>query len=243
MVDDTRIVALHVLYAAGFGVQHDFTGGARVSAPGHKLSHRDALMTMLNNFITTMIVAPQEAFFDSIAVLLSPRINSILLALKEFRQYTDEAMASERKLLADDRGTQKHNLMSTLIRTSDQAKADGVQSAVKLTDDEIKGNIFIFNVAGHDTTANTLAYAFALLAIHPEVQEWVVEEIDEVFGGEHGPNYEGAHPQLKRVMAVMVSLSKCFSIYNAVPRMRLFHTLPRVFYSHNCSADLNSMRH
>jgi cytochrome P450 len=215
MVDDTRIVALHVLYAAGFGVQHDFNGGARLSAPGHKLSHRDALMTMLNNFIVTMIVAPQEAFFDKIAVILSPRINSILLALKEFRQYTDEAMALERKLLSEDRGAQRHNLMSTLICTSDQARAGGVRSAVRLTDDEIRGNIFIFNVAGHDTTANTLAYAFALLAINPEIQQWVMEEIDQVFQGEHSSDYEGAYPQLNRIMAVMVSLSCSFATYSA----------------------------
>ncbi|KAF9733151.1 hypothetical protein PMIN06_010240 [Paraphaeosphaeria minitans] len=208
MVDDTRIVALHVLTAAGFGVQHDFISGARVTAPGHTLSHRDTLMTLLNNFITTMIIAPQESFFDKIAVFLSPRIKEILLALKEFRQYTDEAMASERKLLFEERGSQKHNLLSTLIRTSDRAKVDGVQSAAKLTDDEIRGNIFIFNVAGHDTAANTLRYAFALLAIHREVQEWVMEEIDHVCQDERSPEYEGTHTQLKRVMAVMVSLSE-----------------------------------
>lgn len=208
MVDDTRIVALHVLYASGFGVQHDFHGGARNPAPGHKLSHRDALMTILNNFITTMIVAPQEKFFDRIAIVLGSRVRACLLAIKEFRQYTDEAIASERKLLADGRSDQKPNLMSTLIRTSDQAKTKGFPSMAQLTDDEIKGNIFIFNVAGHDTTANTLAYAFALLAVHPRVQRWVDEEIDEVFQDQTAePKYENVHPRLKRIQAVMVSQS------------------------------------
>lgn len=205
MVDDTRIVALHVLYAAGFGVQHEFHGGVRNPAPGHELSHRDALMTILNNFITTMIVAPQEGFFDRIAVLLGPRIKRCLLAIKEFRQYTDEAIAAERKLLREGGAAEKPNLISTLIRTSDQAKAEGIHAMAQLTDDEIKGNIFIFNVAGHDTTANTLAYAFALLAIHPEVQRWVGEEIDEVLEGTDKPVYEETHPRLKRVLAVMVS--------------------------------------
>jgi cytochrome P450 len=90
-----------------------------------------------------------------------------------------------------------------------------VHSAGKLTDDEIRGNIFIFNVAGHDTTANTLAYAFALLAINPEIQRWVMEEIDQYFHGDNSPNYEGTYPQLKRIMAVMVSLSCSFATYSA----------------------------
>ncbi|KAL5378613.1 hypothetical protein DPSP01_009024 [Paraphaeosphaeria sporulosa] len=218
MVDDTRIVALHVLTAAGFGVQHDFVSGARVTAPGHKLSHRDTLMILLNNIITTMIVTPHESFFDKTAMLLGPRLKGILLALKEFRQYTNEAMASERKLLSEERGSLKHNLMSTLIRTSDQAKTDGVQSAAKLSDDEIRGNIFIFNVAGHDTVANTLAYAFALLAIHPEVQTWVVEEIDQVTRDANTPEYERAYPHLKRVMAVMYETLRMFGPVPQIPR-------------------------
>ncbi|KAL1595032.1 hypothetical protein SLS60_009717 [Paraconiothyrium brasiliense] len=226
MVDDARIVALHVLYAAGFGVQHDFSGGARVSAPGYKLSHRDTLMTMLNNFIATMIVAPQEAIFDKIVMILSPRMKSVLLAIQEFRRYTDEAIASERKLLAEDRGDQRHNLMSTLIRTSDQAKADGAQSALSLTDDEIKGNIFIFNVAGHDTTANTLAYAFALLAINADIQKWVTDEIDEVLEGDESSVYEDAYPRLKRVMAVMYETLRLFGPVPQIPRRPVTPNVP-----------------
>lgn len=239
MVDDTRIVALHVLCAAGFGVQHDFKGGARVSAPGHKLSHRDALMVILNNFIATMVIVPQKQFFHHVAKLLSPHMNRVLLAVNEFRQYTEEAIALERRLLAEHSGAERHNLMSTLIRTSDQAKAHNVQCANILTDDEIKGNIFIFNVAGHDTTANTLAYAFALLAINPEIQQWVIEEIDEALQGEEVSKYEHAYPLLNRIIAVMVSFPKfsvlstmhhqrsgqslylCFMLQIAYPRCRL----------------------
>lgn len=248
MVDDTRIVALHVLTAAGFGVKHDFVGGARVTAPGHKLSHRDTLMTLLNNFITTMIIAPQESFFDKIAVLLSPRIKGILLALKEFRQYTDEAMSLERKTLSAESGPRKHNLMSTLIRTSDKAETDGLQAAGRLTDSEIRGNIFIFNIAGHDTVANTLAYAFALLAVHPEVQAWVAEEIDHVFQGELVPDYENSYPQLKRVMAVMVSLFQFSYHLNVVLNfidgvVSRYQGLSTFHYPYECLTHSNSTRH
>lgn len=204
MVDDTRVIALHVLTAAGFGISHDFLGGARNPAPGHKLSHRDALMTILDNLITSIILSNTK-WLERYRIVLPQRVQHIFLALREFSQYMDEMLASERKILADSQGASKPNLITTLIRTSDDAQTEGIKSAVRLTDDEIKGNIFIFNLAGHDTTANTLAYAFALLAVYPEYQTWVAEEIDEVLGDQENPKYDEAFPKLKRVMAVMVS--------------------------------------
>jgi cytochrome P450 len=39
-----------------------------------------------------------------------------------------------------------------------------------LTEEEIYGNIFVYNFAGHDTTATTLNWALYLLAAFPEVK-------------------------------------------------------------------------
>ncbi|KAF2676563.1 cytochrome P450 [Lentithecium fluviatile CBS 122367] len=223
MVDDTRIIALHVLYAAGFGTSHDFAGGKRVAAPGHELSHRDALLTVLENILSAIFLSAAGGIVERWKGLLGKRLRNVLLAIKEFKMYTDEAIAAERAILASGYGEAKHNLMSTLIRTSDQAKADGIHSAVRLSDGEIKGNIFIFNLAGHDTTANTLGYAFALLACHAEVQDWVVEEIDSVFG-EGETSYEVAFPRLKRVLAVMYETLRLYGPVSTIPRAALPNT-------------------
>jgi cytochrome P450 len=66
---------------------------------------------------------------------------------------------------------------------------------LKLTNEELMGNIFIFllgnkfasfcytaklcNLAGHETTAHTLAFAAALLALYPDVQEKLHKHIKE----------------------------------------------------------------
>lgn len=42
------------------------------------------------------------------------------------------------------------------------------------------GNIFIFMIAGHETTAHTLGFVVGLLALHPEVQDRLVQHIAEV---------------------------------------------------------------
>jgi hypothetical protein len=234
MIDDTRIIALHVLYAAGFGTSHDFSSGKRVAEPGHELSHRDALMTILENLISSIILAGMKEQAEKWKAVLSQRLQKILLAIKEFEKYTDEAVAAERAALISGNGENKGNLMSTLIRTSDRARADGGKSGLSaLTDEEIRGNYFIFNLAGHDTTANTLGYAIALLACNNDVQKWVVEELEEVFAtGSEG--YDEAFPRLKRVMAVFVSfLAPLYTIPFTLFLLALFSNAHSTTYANS----------
>lgn len=42
------------------------------------------------------------------------------------------------------------------------------------------GNIYVFLLAGHDTTAHTLAFALEILAIYPEIQQKAFEHIEQV---------------------------------------------------------------
>ena len=105
--------------------------------------------------------------------------------------------------------------MEELVRLSDQEKTrtdastpDSLDKVTKkfLTEEEIAGNLFIFTAAGFDTTANTMSYAVALLAVYPEWQAWIQTEIDTVLGGpDMSPiDYASAFLKLVRCLAVMV---------------------------------------
>lgn len=76
-----------------------------------------------------------------------------------------------------------------------------------LSVDEVFGNIFVINFAGHDTTANTLAFKMVLFAAYPEVQEWASEAIRRVTEGLEVAewDYNTLFPQLKRCRAILVS--------------------------------------
>jgi cytochrome P450 len=52
-----------------------------------------------------------------------------------------------------------------------------------LTRDEIVGNTFVLQVAGHETTANTLHFSCVYLACYPEAQRKMQRQIDIMFGG------------------------------------------------------------
>lgn len=218
MVDDTRIVTLHVLSAAGFGVRQDFGGGVRKVPEGHTMSFRDSLMLIL--FHLAMVLTFSFNLNLMLSRFMPKRIQRVGTAVKEFRQYMDEMLDNERQAMTTKQGASKPNLINTLIRESDEAKADANKntSLFRLTDDEIKGNIFIFNLAGHDTTANTLAYAISLLAIHSEYQTWLAEELDHVLDPEKAADYESTYPRLKRCQAIMYETLRLYGPVTYIPR-------------------------
>ena len=198
---DTMTLALHVLTAAGFGRSYPFDGGLSKPASGHSMTYKDPLSIILANLLTSIIQSslqlPIWAMPGSFA-----RVSE---AVTNFKQYMVEMVEEERSSISG-REEEKDNLMSVLIRASESSKNDS-KDRNGLTDDEIYGNLFIYNLAGHDTTANTLAYAVALLAMDSKWQEWVGEEIDTVFGSKETLEtweYENAFPKLKRCLALLV---------------------------------------
>uniref|UniRef100_UPI0035900510 cytochrome P450 3A24-like isoform X1 n=1 Tax=Myxine glutinosa TaxID=7769 RepID=UPI0035900510 len=60
-----------------------------------------------------------------------------------------------------------------------------------LTDNEIQAQAIIFIIAGTETTANTLSYVAYNLAVHPDIQSKLQEEIDEAFPNKSELTYEG----------------------------------------------------
>ena len=108
-------------------------------------------------------------------------------------------------------------LMSNLVRASDEgtqvmsgysdALNHGVAAGPKpLTVDEILGNVFVFNLAGHDTIAISLAYSMMLLVAHSVVQDWIAENLNFYLpdGNSESRKYEDAFPKLKRCLAILV---------------------------------------
>ncbi|KAM4734352.1 thromboxane-A synthase [Anableps anableps] len=58
-----------------------------------------------------------------------------------------------------------------------------------MTEDEIVGQAFVFLLAGYETSSNTLAFTCYLLAVNPECQRQVQEEVDDFFTRHDSPDY------------------------------------------------------
>jgi len=82
---------------------------------------------------------------------------------------------------------QRHDLFTGLL----DASQNELDYEAMLSDDELIGNMFIFLLAGHETTAHTLCFSFALLALYPDEQERLYQHINDVMSGLSGmPKYE-----------------------------------------------------
>lgn len=69
------------------------------------------------------------------------------------------------------------DLLSLLLQAQDE------ESGAKMTSQQIRDEITTIFLAGHETTANALAWTWYLLSRHPVVGEKVVAEVEHVLGG------------------------------------------------------------
>lgn len=93
------------------------------------------------------------------------------------------------------------DLLGSIVRGSTGSKS------ATLSEEEMIGNIFVFVLAGHETTATTLQTALILLACFREVQQEVQGEIEGIWRGKRDGEeliYED-YGGMRKIMAVMVS--------------------------------------
>jgi cytochrome P450 len=81
------------------------------------------------------------------------------------------------------------DLLSMLLSARDEETGEG------MNDQQIRDELMTMLIAGHETTANTLAWTWYLLSQHPEVEQHLYSEIDQVLG-ENIPTLEHL-PDLK----------------------------------------------
>ena len=79
---------------------------------------------------------------------------------------------SERRATGEDKG----DLLSMLLAARDE---DGSQ----MSDRQLRDEVMTLFLAGHETTALTLAWTWYLLGTHPEAEKKFHAELDEVLGG------------------------------------------------------------
>src|SRR6478752_7984075 len=77
----------------------------------------------------------------------------------------------------EGRTTGETDLLSRLI-----AARDGEE---RLSDEEVRGQVLVFMLAGHETTSTALTFALHLLGRHQDVQDRVRAEVREVVGDRH----------------------------------------------------------
>ena len=78
--------------------------------------------------------------------------------------------------------------------------------------DNLKGTLFDLFLAGSETTSTTLTWAFLYMVRHPEVQQKVQVELDNVVGVNRSPSMSDK-PNLPYTEAVLMEIQRCANIF------------------------------
>lgn len=205
---DTRTLSLNVLAATGFRQSFTFQSSSDENAgeeTNTASSYRDALSTVLDNAILLMLIPRRYLSLP----LIPQSLQRIGKAAESFKKHMERMLVDETAAHKQGR-TGVGGLMTSFVKALNNHDAnpnseDPPKQPQGLSVDEIFGNIFVINFAGHDTTANTLAFSMYLLATAPDVQSWVGEEVQRFVDRNDDWDYGRLFPQLLRCRAVLVS--------------------------------------
>lgn len=133
-------VALCIISSAAFGFQSSWENKEKIEK-GYKMTFFSALEEISTSFIAVSIL-PRWAF--NIPVFGLPRLGT---AVHEFDKYFQNAINMRKKeFLSSDFDNDSGSLFNSLIKATLDDKKD---KELTLTEDELKGNIYVMMIAGH----------------------------------------------------------------------------------------------
>ena len=210
MAADTRTVSLHVMSGAIFGKSYPFRGAHQnnISTKEDSSSYGESLRIILDRCIPLVVLGRKNLSKP----WLPKSFRELYQATLVFQDHMTTAYEGQKRAMMRNEQVE-NNLMTSLVRAS-EANFDHKGSTPGphqegLTEEEVYGNVFVFNFAGHDATANSLAICICLLATRPDIQDWIAEEINAVLLGVESKDssLEATFPRLPRCLAVVVSVS------------------------------------
>ncbi|KAI0760164.1 cytochrome P450 [Fomes fomentarius] len=203
VMEVTVPITLLVIGVAGFGRRITWNEDS-IAPPGHSMTFKEALHEVSHRLFL------QVLFPDWLLRNGTSKMRYFYRAYGELGKYLQEMVQARRDAKEKE---ERYDLFSNLL----DANEDEVDNEAKLTDSALIGNIFIFLVAGYETTAHTLAYAFILLALYPEEQEAFYRNIKTVLPSGRVPTYDD-FSSLSYSLAVMNEALRWFPPVVNVPK-------------------------
>jgi cytochrome P450 len=133
---------------------------------GDTASASAAMETLMRSFIarTGSLFAPPHWFPTPLNLRVERAITRLERILAK--------VIAERRAIGDDRG----DLLSMLLHAQDE------ESGRRMSDRQLRDEVMTLFMAGHETTANTLAWTWVLLSANPEAEARLHAELDQTLG-------------------------------------------------------------
>ena len=158
---EMKRLTLSIVGAALFGI--DFGGSTeRVAAVLQRAIRRAARVSLLLPILEPWLVRYRRA---------RPKARSLFFHAE--RQELEQII---HPILAKRRSERSHDVLSLLLEYSDDPDHP-------LSDEDVRNEIVTLVLAGHETTATALTWAWYLIASHPQVETRLQAEVDAVLQG------------------------------------------------------------
>ncbi|RZC32091.1 cytochrome P450 CYP4BN11, partial [Asbolus verrucosus] len=148
--------------------------------------------------------------FDSI-YYFTEDFKKEMRALKILHSYTNDVIKRRQNALHSEALKSDEKKKKAFLDHLLEANVGG-QS---LTIDEIRQEVDTFMFAGHDTTASAISFTLFCLANHPEIQDKVMAEQNEIF--EHNCDREVNLRDLKNMKYLELVIKESLRLYPSVP--------------------------
>ncbi|WP_245805789.1 cytochrome P450 [Bacillus alkalicellulosilyticus] len=117
-------------------------------------------------------------------------------AIKELDQVLYHLIEKRRK-----ESVKHKDVLGILMEARDEEKGTG------MSDIQLRNEMMTIFLAGHETTANALSWAFYLLSKHPDIQEKLHQELDTVIGQGHlTPSHFQSLPYTQNIISETMRL-------------------------------------
>ncbi|PYQ26390.1 MAG: cytochrome P450 [Acidobacteria bacterium] len=163
-----------------------------------------ALTSLIDLF--PLLMNPYSVYFRKIPIPSTLRFKKAITRLDR----TIYGIINERRASGEDRG----DLLSMLLLAQDDEGDGGGMS-----DKQVRDEAMTLFLAGHETTANALAWTWYLLAQHPDVAREVQRTIDEVLGDALPTAAD--YPRLQYLEMVLAESMRLFPPAWAVSRLAM----------------------
>ena len=144
---DIYSLTVNVMSCVGFGKPAEWTDDTKSTPVGHSITLVSAIMGVVTN-LAPLLLLPKWA-------LKHIGLTHVYEAYVEFEKYMNEYLYEEKQRIAENKGYEsnvKGNLLTAVLKTS-ASEMTGKTSGTSLeklsfTDEEVKGNVFMFLLAG-----------------------------------------------------------------------------------------------
>jgi cytochrome P450 len=226
LVHWTMTIALNVISGAAFGMNLLWPTTSVAAPHVHRLDDNQGqdshikstkvtnqhIMSFQQSVETLITSVPYLIFFPKRVLQNSPSkaMRQMPQASDEFVSYLRELISGGKHSLTKSTKNQLGESVSTqgdLLGNIIKSSTDNRSTA--LDEEETIGNMFIFMIGGHETTATTMQAAIILLACNPKIRQSIQEEIDRIWASKNDGedlSYDD-YPKMRSLMAVMVSPS------------------------------------